>query len=252
MLKTIDLNADLGEYIDLTHSNLDGELMPLISSCNIACGGHAGDHESMQKSVQLAIANEVSIGAHPSYPDRTNFGRVSMNISKSDLAKSLTNQILNLQNIAKHAGAKIRHVKPHGALYNEAADDDQLATLICETIVKLNPNLALLGLANSAMKEAAQKTGLEFWNEAFVDRRYDNRLRLVSRKIEGAVLNHSDGLDQLKTYIQNGKIITNERIKLSVQVDSFCLHSDTPDAIQMAKSIVEFLNQEAIEIRSIK
>lgn len=250
MRKTIDLNADLGEHHPLDGGALDRQLMPYLSSCNIACGGHAGDLISMQQTVKLALQHKVNIGAHPSYPDRENFGRKVMDIPTAILAQSLHKQIADLQIIVQQQGGQLTHVKPHGALYNLAADDINMAILICETIVKINPELALLGLAQSKLEVAAAKTGLTFWNEAFIDRRYDNSLRLKNRKEEGAVLNHQEGIEQLQLLIEEGKILTDSGKKVTLNADSLCLHSDTPDAIQLAHSISNYLKQQGVSIHS--
>jgi UPF0271 protein len=185
----IDLNADLGEG-----GACDEELLRVVSSCNVACGGHAGDAESMGLTVRSAIANGVAVGAHPAYPDREGFGRESGFMTGDALYESLTEQVSELADIAAHLGARLTHVKPHGALYNDALRDGTLADVIARVTAEAPGEPAFVGMANTELEFAAKRHGLTFIAEAFVDRAYEPDGALVSRKEPGAV--HEGGNSQ--------------------------------------------------------
>ncbi len=244
----IDLNADLGEQI---HSDLDEAIMPFISSCNIASGGHAGNEETILRTIQLANEHGVSIGIHPSFPDKENFGRALVNISDQALTETLTEQIHLVKNVAEQKGATVTHVKPHGALYNLSARDERCASILAETIWKMAPNLRLFGLAHSISELKAKEFGLQFIGEAFADRRYKNRQALMSRKVEGAVLsNVEDVLTQVEDLVFNEQIKTAEGT-YPLQADTICLHSDTEGAVFLAKSIHQFIVSKGGHISSV-
>ncbi len=252
MMQQIDLNCDLGERYSTDNGLLDQQLMPYLSSCNIACGGHAGTPESMKHTVRLALHHGLNIGAHPSFPDKVHFGRKAIAMSPSDLGDSLTGQITTLKTIVEKQQGRLTHVKPHGALYNLAADDLDLAILICEIIAGITSGIALLGMASSAMAEAAAKTGLMFWPEAFVDRRYEPNLRLRNRTLPGAILNAEERIKQLHLLVLEHKVEAPSGKKIDLVAQSLCLHSDTPDAIGTARQIVEHLTQQHVYIRPIR
>ena len=181
----IDLNADLGEG-----APYDEELLTNVSSANIACGGHAGDEVTMAQTVRMAIANGVAVGAHPGYPDKQGFGRESGYLHGGALYESLTEQVTGLADIAAELGARITHVKPHGALYNDAVRDRELADIIARVTAETPGSPAFIGMANTELENAANAHGLKFIAEAFVDRAYEPDGTLVSRKEPGAV--HED------------------------------------------------------------
>lgn len=242
-MKSIHINCDLGEG-----GNFDAQLMPLISACNIACGGHAGDENTMLKTIRLAKKNQVEIGAHPSYPDRENFGRKSMEISNSDLKKSIHSQVLNLMKIAKKEGTKITHLKPHGALYNDAAKDENIAKIVMNSILEIDENLHLYVPQNSIISEIA-KGKIKVFFEAFADRNYNEDYSLVSRSKSNALLTKKEEVfKHIFTMFSDSKIICENGREITSFADTFCLHSDTPNSVEILKFLQEeFLNNN-IEI----
>ena len=244
----IDLNSDLGEHPD---STLDEQIMPFISSCNIACGGHAGDEDSVKKTIELAIENGVAIGAHPSFPDRENFGREILTMDNDQLSKSLKEQVLLVKALTERAGKKLHHVKPHGALYNLAAVDKETSRLISELILDIDPEIRLFGLANSVSEEVARELGVKFIGEAFADRRYEPDMTLRSRKLEDAVIHDvNEVLKQVEEIALNGRVYSNEKL-LKVSAETICLHSDTKGAVNLAKSIHDHLVKKGTTIAAI-
>jgi len=244
----IDLNCDLGETQD---GKLDEQIMPYISSCNIACGGHFGDEGTMEQTILLAKENSVSIGAHPSFPDKENFGREVLDISLEDLRSSLESQLTHFLKICDKHRIKCQHVKPHGALYNEAAKNEAYAKLIVQLIQSINPNLKLYGLADSLMQQIANQSTIEFVPEAFADRAYEPDKTLMSRKREGAVLQESIVLEQILDIAKHQKINAAGK-RLDLVAKTICLHSDTQGAVNLAKTIHQKLVQEGIEISPIQ
>ncbi|MGB6318151.1 MAG: LamB/YcsF family protein, partial [Litorimonas sp.] len=213
LMKTIDLNADIGEADTPEWQASEAAILAHISSANIACGGHAGDAASMRRTVRGALENGVSIGAHPAYPDRENFGRRSLvldkDIGEAELAESLSAQIRQLADIASGEGARLVHVKPHGQLYNDAVGDARKAALIARTIASVDADLILLGGPNSEMGRAAAAHGLGFVAEGFIDRRYSDDGHLVPRSVPGAVIaDQADRLDQARRLATTGEVRT--------------------------------------------
>ena len=227
------MNADLGEG-----DPYDAELLGIVSSCNIACGGHAGDSSSMDVTVAAAIANNVAIGAHPAYPDKEGFGRRSKYQSGKKLLLSLTAQISSLQSIVAQQGATLTHVKPHGALYNDAVNDPELADIIAAAMVAAAPDTALVGLAESELQATAQRHSLRFIAEGFVDRAYQQNGQLVPRSEPGAV---HKSLDR----------VLPQAIALVGKVDTLCIHGDTPGAAEVARAVREALEKQGVTIRAI-
>ncbi len=241
----IDLNADLGEGM-----GDDAALMAVISSCNIACGGHAGDEASMQAALALAKQNGVSVGAHPSYPDREGFGRRRIDISSEDLIRSLTGQVQALQRLAKGSEIEIKHVKPHGALYNEAAIDPGLADLVASLVADLAPEAALVGPPASRLYKAAMRRDLMFVGEAFADRAYQPDGQLVPRRIPGAILEaDSERVEQALSIAVKGQVTTLEGAVIALPAQTICLHGDSPGAVKSATKIRAALEAEGIRIR---
>lgn len=249
MKKTIDINCDLGESTNPSDWEKDAALMPYISSCNIACGGHAGNKHSIDFSIQNAKKHQVSIGAHPSYPDKANFGRKSLTMDDKALRQTLRDQLQLIIESCKDHDAKLYHVKPHGALYNDAATDLKLATLVAEETARVSESIRLMGLAESAMRDAASQVGLEFINEGFMDRNYQPNKTLVPRSEPTAL--HSkleDSLQQALNFAQGEAIIIPSGQSLTIDVDSICLHGDNPDALSIAKQLNGLLQQHNIHI----
>lgn len=242
----IDLNADLGEG-----GSFDPELLQIVSSCNIACGGHAGNAASMRTTLENAIANGVAIGAHPSYPDREGFGRRRNRLSDAKLRDSLLRQIEALQSIAQSLQQRIRHVKPHGALYSDAARDQSLAALVTQVVKTTCADATITGPPLSALQTAAQAAGLAYRVEGFVDRAYRPDGRLVPRSEPNAV--HADIntiTTQAMTLAVRGEVTTETGEIIKVPADTLCIHGDTPNAGEIARAVRDVLQSNGIVIRA--
>ncbi len=232
--KQIHINCDLGEG-----GKYDAQLMPLISACNIACGEHAGDLKSMTKTLLLAKQNNVQIGAHPSYPDKENFGRQTIKISEADLKNSIKEQILLLNKLALEQGIKLSHIKPHGALYNDAAKDEKIAQIILNSIAESDLDLKLYAPEKSIISEIANGK-IEVIFEAFADRNYNPDISLVSRSKSYALITQKEAVfEQLLSMFFEGKIRCLGGQKIAVNPGTFCLHSDTPNSLEILNFIVE-------------
>ena len=229
----ININCDLGEGLNNEHI-----IMPLINSCNIACGGHAGDSNSMIECVEISIKNEVLIGAHPSYPDRENFGRKKIDISRSELYYSLLNQIERLNSIAKSYGTKLHHIKAHGALYNQMFTDRDLSDFYLDTIKSFQEECYIYIPYNSEIEKSALEKGYRIMYEAFGDRLYNDNLSLVSRDNKDALINTPKSvLDQIYNIIDSKKIKSINGVYQSIKADTICIHSDTDNAVEILKEI---------------
>ena len=241
--KQIHINCDLGEG-----GKYDSKLMPLISACNIACGGHAGDIESMTKTVLLAKKNNVEIGAHPSYPDSVNFGRISMDISEKDLKNSIKDQIITLHKIAQEHGEILSHIKPHGALYNDVSKDKTLAKIVLKAIEECNLNLPIYCPENSAIFHLIKdKDKVVF--EAFADRNYNPDLSLVSRTKPNALISEKhEVFKHVFMMFSEGKLRSENGEIMSVNPTTFCLHSDTPNSVEILQYLTEELLKNNIKI----
>ncbi|GGP27031.1 5-oxoprolinase subunit PxpA [Silvimonas amylolytica] len=229
----IDLNADLGEGYPF-----DAELMQLISSANIACGGHAGDEASMRSTVRLARVYGVRVGAHPSYPDRAHFGRRTLDIPSAELQASLSEQIGALQALCVEEGVALQYVKPHGMLYNDAARNPALADVIINATRAISPDLAIMALAGSRMVARCHERGIAVIEEAFVDRAYRDDGSLVPRSEPGAVLdNDHAAVAQALRLATAGEVVTRSGKVLKLPATSLCLHGDTPHAVDFARGL---------------
>lgn len=245
-MSTIDLNADLGEG-----APYDEELLHIVSSANVACGGHAGDAETMAGTVRMALENGVAVGAHPGYPDREGFGRESGFLRGNELYESLTEQVAALADIAAGLGARLAHVKPHGALYNDAVRDRELADIIARVTAEAPGEPAFMGMANTELEFAAQRHGLAFIAEAFVDRAYEPDGTLVSRKEPGAV--HEDlnvATTQAVRLAEQGTATSRDGGEVTVRADTLCIHGDTPGAAEKARAVRDVLESHGVEIRA--
>ena len=241
-MKKIHINCDLGEG-----GEHDKELMPLISACNVACGGHAGTVETMQHTVDLAMKHNVEIGAHPSYPDKENFGRISFSMDPEELKRSLVAQILSLKQIAEAEGATLSHVKPHGALYNDAQKDENIAALVIESILEFNDPLPLYAPENSAISKLAEGK-LKVVFEAFADRKYHADGSLVSRSKPGAVLTKKEEVyEQLSRMIFDSEILCINGQTIPCNATTFCIHSDTENSVEILKYVNEKFQERGIE-----
>lgn len=241
--RSVDINCDLGEVLLSSGNNFDAKLMPNISRCNIACGGHAGDPETMEYVVDLAIKYKVKIGAHPSYPDKTNFGRVSLDISDGALKESVLSQISQLKTICDKKGVVLTHIKPHGALYNDLARDESKSRFFAQIISAFNCDW--MGLANSESQKIALEQEYNFIAESFADRRYHTNGKLTSRNLDRSVLeNREEVIEQVSNLILNNKVKTLEEEYINISSDSICVHSDTEGSIELLTEIHNFLNAQ--------
>ncbi|ALD89301.1 LamB/YcsF family protein [Cupriavidus gilardii CR3] len=242
----IDLNADLGEGC-----GSDEALLALISSANVACGWHAGDASTMLQTVQWALAKGVAIGAHPSYPDRENFGRTEMQRDPRDIYADVLYQIGALAAIVKAQGGRLAHVKAHGALYNQAARNRAQAQAIVDAVRDFDPQLVFFGLAGSVMIEVAREAGLTVKEEVFADRGYNSDGSLVRRGTPGALLDDDEAvLAQTLSMVREHKVRAIDGKWIPIQADTVCLHGDGPHALAFAQRIRDRLREEGIAVRA--
>lgn len=246
----VDLNCDMGESFGNYVCGQDSEVIPYISSANVACGFHASDPSVMSDTVKLAKAGGVAIGAHPGYPDLVGFGRRNMKVSAKDLKAMVQYQIGALNAFCAANHVKLQHVKPHGAMYNMAGKDEALAAAIAEGIYEVSPDLILLGLSGSELITAGEKTGLRCAREVFADRAYEDDGSLVTRTKPGAMITDEDeAIARVVSMVRDGHVTAITGREIEVQADSICLHGDSPKAVAFAKKIRETLTAEGIEIR---
>lgn len=245
MNDSIDINADVGEGV-----GNEAQLMPYLASCNIACGGHAGDEETMHKVVDLAIVNSVKIGAHPSFPDKENFGRKIINISAADLYTSLKAQIRALLSVIRKKEISLHHIKPHGALYNLAAKDHKTATVIIEVVKSIAIPLKLYVPYKSVIATLAEKENIPVVYEAFGDRNYNTDLSLVSRQQPKALITDKrDVFKHLYHIFIHDKVKTIDGVEVPIKASTFCIHSDTKNVVEIAEFLHQGFKKKDIIIR---
>ncbi len=249
----VDLNCDLGESFGSYKIGNDKAMMPLISSANIACGFHAGDPLTMEKTILLALENQVSIGAHPGYPDLVGFGRRNMQIATDEVKAMVKYQVAALKGMTEALGGQLQHVKPHGALYNQAAKDPLLANAIAQAIAEIDSQLIFMGLANSEMKKAAAKYNLQFASEVFADRAYTNQGQLVPRTMDGALIHDPHVCkNRVLGMVLKSQITSIDNQKINIHADSICIHGDNPSAFDLAVEIKNYLKANQIQIKAFK
>ncbi|MGN1022083.1 MAG: LamB/YcsF family protein [Lachnospiraceae bacterium] len=250
MAYEVDLNADLGESFGAYRIGMDEEVLPFISSANVACGFHASDPVVMERTVALCQKNGTAIGAHPGYPDLVGFGRRKMAVSPAELKAMVIYQIGALSAFCKAAGVPLQHVKPHGAMYNMAAKDITLARAICEGIQSVDDGLILLGLSGSKLLEAAREIGLPCRSEVFADRGYQEDGSLVPRTQEGAMITDEDeAAARVVQMVTKGTVVAVTGAEIPVEADSICLHGDSKKAVLFAQKIHGALQDAGIRIR---
>lgn len=246
MRSHIDLNCDLGEGV-----GIEAAILPYVSTINIACGAHAGDEALIRNTIRLAKEQQVAIGAHPSYPDRENFGRTVLPITAEDLQRSVRQQIDLVRGIAFEEHYPITHIKLHGALYNQAAKEDALATLLVETIAAIDPLLLVFGLPGSALEQRAIQHNLRFVKEAFADRTYQDDGSLTTRAHPNALIeDNSDCVQQVLRIIRQQEVVTLSGKIISLSAETVCLHGDGLHALAFAKTLWQELKKENIIIRA--
>lgn len=244
-----DLNCDLGESFGAYTIGMDEEVIKLVSSANVACGFHASDPVVMQKTVQRALAAGIGIGAHPGFYDLMGFGRRNMNISPKEAYAYVTYQLGALNAFCLQQGGKIQHVKPHGALYNMAGKDYELAKGICSAIYDFDPGIILLGLSGSQMINAGRDVGLRCANEFFADRAYEDDGSLRARTKEGAMVeDENEAVERVVKVLKTGYVTTYSGNELELKIDSVCVHGDNAHALEFVKTIRERFAKENIEI----
>lgn len=241
----IDLNADLGE--GAPH---DRELLAIVSSANISCGVHAGDADTIANAIRLARAHSVCIGAHPSFPDRENFGRKAMVLPLPSLRNHLLYQLHALRGMVLSQGAQLTHIKPHGALYNQAATDSKFAEELALILQEFDPSLAIVGLAGGKLLRCARQLGMTAIAEGFADRRYASDGTLVPRSDPRALIHDpQQAVAQCLEIICEGRVTTLEGHCIDMQVDSICLHGDSTQALLLAQPLTAALHRAGIAIR---
>jgi UPF0271 protein len=235
---SIDLNADLGEFEASLANGTDFELMRYITSANIACGGHAGNEETMRQTLSAAHRLNIAVGAHPGYPDRANFGRVASPLSARELEASVSGQIRALAKIAHSLEMRLVHVKPHGALYHAANTNREVALALGRAAKAIDPGLVMVGQAGSPVLEVWHSMGLRFAAEAFADRAYEPDGTLRKRTRSGALLaDPKRAAQQAVEIVVQHKVIASDSSELTVEADTICIHSDTPGSVAIAREI---------------
>jgi 5-oxoprolinase (ATP-hydrolysing) subunit A len=242
----IDINCDLGEGM-----LNDAALMPYISSANIACGFHAGDEDTMRRTIALAIEHGVAIGAHPGFPDKKNFGRTEMKFPEEDIVSIVSEQVYIMLDLVFALGGKLQHVKPHGALYNMSAKDHALASAIANAIKDIDESLILFGLSGSKSIEAADLIGLRTANEVFADRTYTNEGTLTPRQQSGALITDSAVMEQqVLQMIREQQVTSLQGKKIPLKADTICIHGDGQHAVVFAQQVHQLLQNHHITIQS--
>jgi UPF0271 protein len=250
-MTTIDLNCDIGESFGAWTMGQDAEVLAHVTSANIACGFHAGDPQTMRRTVAAAVERGVAVGAHPSLPDLAGFGRREMRVSADETYAMTLYQIGALAAVARAAGTPLHHVKPHGALYNMAAKDRALADAIAAAIRDFDRELILVGLSGSELPRAGEAAGLAVAHEAFADRRYESDGSLMARAKAGAVIEDADAaVAQAVAIASRGEVETSGRT-LRIHADTICVHGDRPDAATFARRLREGLEAAGLSIASL-
>src|SRR5215470_18799396 len=238
-MKTVDLNCDLGEGFGAWEMGNDAAMIELATSVNVACGFHAGDPDIMRKTVELAKARGVGVGAHPGYRDLHGFGRRPFpGLKSSEIENLIAYQIGALQAIAIAAGYKVTHVKAHGAISNHACEDDMTAQAIANAIKAVDPSLVFVVLANSKLVTAGERVNLPMAHEVFADRAYEDDGNLVSRRKPGALLHDAKAIaDRVVRMVQDGAVVSATGKVIRMRMDTICIHGDTPGAVEIARGV---------------
>ena len=248
-MKRVDLNCDMGEVPEAITDGTQDSLMPSLTSVNIACGGHAGDSQTMKATIEQALRWKLEIGAHPGYPDRANFGRLEFQLPPQAIADSVFEQVRALAEVAAECGARVSHVKPHGALYNQAAKNRVIARAIADGVARWSRDVALVGLAGSLMLDVFREAGFRVAAEAFADRRYEADGALRSRKFEDALIRDpAEAGQQALRIAERGKVIACGGVELTTNAHTICIHGDTPGAPAIAAAVAKTLKQAGVEL----
>jgi UPF0271 protein len=251
-MKYVDLNCDMGEIPEMLADGSQEALMQYVSSANVACGGHAGDAGSMRRTIEQALHAKVAIGAHPSYEDHANFGRLALNLSGQEIAAAVHRQVAALDAVAKQCRAEVVHVKPHGALYNQAARNAEIARAIAEGVSRWRKDVVLIGLAGSVMLDEFRSAGFRVAAEAFADRRYEADGSLRSRKFEDALLCEPElAATQALRIVEEGSAIAADGSVVPLRAQTICLHGDTRGAVEIASAVYRRLAGAGVGVRSL-
>ncbi len=251
-MKRIDLNCDMGEVAEAVTGGAQQELLRYVTSANVACGGHAGDAAMMQATVEQCLRHGVAIGAHPGYEDRANFGRIELKLSREEIATSIHGQLLALAEISDRCGAQICYVKPHGALYNQAARERELARAIAEGVTRWRSDIVLVGLAGSVMLQEFSAAGFTVAAEAFADRRYESDGRLRTRKLQDALLkNPEEAAAQALQIVERGSVTAADGSTVPLHAQTICIHGDTPGAPEIAATVNRALREAGVALKPI-
>ncbi len=252
MPQQIDLNADMGESFGDWTMGDDPALLEIVTSANIACGFHAGDPDVMARTMRLAIARGVGIGAHPGFADLQGFGRRRITLSAESLRNMITYQLGAAQALAHAAGGALNHFKLHGALANMAAEDPALARICYQAVLDIAPDLTILVLAATPMQQVAAELGCRWAGEIFADRAYNDDATLVDRSLPGAVIHEpEEAAARVSQMLREGAIVTRSGKRISTRIDTVCMHGDTPKAIEIARWVKERLTEDGLDIRRL-
>ncbi|MDQ3711171.1 MAG: LamB/YcsF family protein [Acidobacteriota bacterium] len=250
---SVDLNCDMGESFGAWTMGRDAELMDYVSSVNVACGFHAGDASVIRKTIETAIAKNVAVGAHPSFPDLQGFGRREMKMSPEEVFDIILYQVAALKGMCEALGGKLHHVKPHGALYNQAASDKNLADAIAKAVKAIDENLIFYGLANSFLISEAEKIGLKTASEVFADRTYQADGSLTARTQPNALIESVEkSCEQVLEMIMMQTVTATNGEKISIKADTVCIHGDGAHALEFARAINHRLGEKGVRVNAIK
>src|SRR6266571_4474788 len=249
----IDLNCDMGELPEAIADGTQEALLRSITSANVACGGHAGDEQTMRTTIEQALRAGVAVGAHPGYTDRANFGRLELKLPVETIAESVFEQVRALAEIAAACGARLAHVKPHGALYNQAVRNRELAEAIAKGVARWNRDAVLVGLAGSPMLDVFREAGFGVAAEAFADRRYEADGTLRSRKFEDALIrNPEEAAWQALGIAERGVVIASDGSEVPVDAQTICIHGDTPGAPEIAATVARTLREAGVNVSAFR
>lgn len=245
----VDLNCDMGESFGRYTLGQDRKMMPLITSANIACGFHAGDSKVMYETVQWAVEHGVAVGAHPGYPDLHGFGRREIKMSPTEIYQMMIYQISALQGFAHLFGTRVEHVKPHGALYNQAAKDRVLADAIAQAVADLDRDMFIFGLAGSELVDAGRRAGLRVAEEVFADRTYQADGSLTPRSQPDAMIHDSTvAVQRVVQMVKTGTVTATNGATVAIQANTICVHGDEPTALEFVQQLRTGLEQEGVAI----
>jgi len=251
-MKQIDLNCDMGELPEAIADGTQEALLRSVTSANVACGGHAGDEQTMRTTIEQALRAGVAVGAHPGYLDRENFGRLELKMAPETIAHSVYDQVRTLAEIATACGTRLVHVKPHGALYNQAVKNRELAKAIAKGVARFSKDLVLVGLAGSQMLDVFREDGFAAAAEAFADRRYEPDGTLRSRKFEDALIrNPEEAAWQALSIAEQGVVIASDGSEVAIDAQTICIHGDTPGSVQIAAAVAHTFREAGVTMCSL-